>query len=70
MKKQKDLFILAEGISIEKSVKRYCESRNATPRLVAKVISTVSSMLEGIDDYSEEYLSSIIAAEYIRNKKL
>ena len=70
IEKQKDLFILAEGISIEKSVKRYCESRNATPRLVAKVISTVSSMLEGIDDYSEEYLSSIIAAEYIRNKKL
>lgn len=70
IEKQKDLFILAEGISIEKSVKRYCESRKATPRLVAKIISTVSSMLEGIDDYSEEYLLSIIEAEYIRNKKL
>lgn len=70
IEKQKDLFILAEGISIEKSVKLYCASRKATPRLVAKIISTVSSMLEGIDDYSEDYLLSIIAAEYIRNKKL
>jgi len=70
IEKQKDLFVLAEGISIEKTVKRYCEPRKATPRLVAKIISTVSSMLDGIDDYSEEYLLTIVEAEYIRNKKL
>ncbi|BBQ25320.1 MULTISPECIES: DEAD/DEAH box helicase [Aeromonas] len=70
IEKQKDLFVLAEGLSIEKTVKRYCESRKATPRLVAKIISTVSTMLEGIEDYSEEYLLTIVEAEYIRNRKL
>lgn len=70
IEKQKDLFVLAEGLSIEKTVKRYCESRKATPRLIAKIISTVSTMLEGIEDYSEEYLLTIVEAEYIRNKKL
>lgn len=70
IEQQKDLFVLAEGLSIEKTVKRYCESRKATPRLVAKIISTVTTMLEGIEDYSEEYLLTIVEAEYIRNKKL
>ncbi len=70
IEKQKDLFVLAEGISIEKSVRQYCESRKATPRLIAKIISTVSSMLEGIEDYSEEYLLTIVEVEYARNKKL
>ncbi|WCH26564.1 ATP-binding domain-containing protein [Aeromonas salmonicida] len=70
IEKQKDLFVLAEGLSIETTVKRYCESRKATPRLIAKIISTVSTMLEGIEDYSEEYLLTIVEAEYIRNKKL
>lgn len=70
IERQKDLFIIAEGISIEKSVKRYCEQNASTPRLIAKIINTVTSMLEGIDDYSEEYLLTIIEAEYRRNKKL
>ncbi|GLW39144.1 DNA helicase [Pectobacterium carotovorum subsp. carotovorum] len=67
---QKDFIVLSEGISIESAVKKYCSANGATPRLLAKVINSVSRMLEDMDDYTEEYLLSIIELEYKRNKKL
>lgn len=67
---QKDFIILSEGFSIDTAVKQYCTANGATPRLLAKVTNSVSKMLEDMDDYTEEYLLSIIELEYKRNKKL
>jgi superfamily I DNA and RNA helicase len=70
IEKQKDFIVLAEGFSIEKAVKAFCKARGATPRLVAKLISSVTKMLEDMDDYTEEYMLKIIELEYDRNKVL
>jgi hypothetical protein len=67
---QKDFIVLSEGFSIDAAVKQYCNANGATPRLLAKVTNSVSKMLEDMDDYTEEYLLSIIELEYKRNKKL
>ncbi|ELY4302243.1 DEAD/DEAH box helicase [Cronobacter turicensis] len=70
IEKQKDFIVLAEGLTIESAVKEYCATHGATPRLLAKVTNSVTRMLDDMDDYTEDYLYSIIELEYKRNKKL
>ena len=67
---QNDFIVLEDGFSIEKIVKDYCIPRSASPRLIAKVISSVTKIIEDIDDYSESYLMKLIELEYERNKIL
>ncbi|WP_148569663.1 DEAD/DEAH box helicase [Leclercia adecarboxylata] len=67
---QKDFIILEDGFSIETIVKDFCKPRSASPRLIAKIISSVTKIIEDIDDYSEAYLVKLIELEYERNKVL
>lgn len=65
----KDFIVLDEAISIEDFVKDYCSQRNASPRLVAKLISRISSIV-GDTDYDLDYLEKLLPIEYERHKVL
>lgn len=65
----KDFLVLDESISIEAFVKEYCNARDASPRLVAKLISRISTIV-GESDYDLEYLEKLLPIEYDRFKVL
>jgi len=66
---QREFIILDELSSIEDAVRSYCDEHGGSPRLIAKLISRVNQMLEN-SEYDEDYLYSIVKAEYERHKKL
>ncbi len=66
---QADLIVWDEKPSVEEYVRQFCEERGATPRLTAKLISRVSSIIEN-EDFDESYINSILDLEYQRNLKL
>lgn len=66
---QKDLIVVDEGISLDDYVRRFCSERDASPRLVAKLISRVTSILED-SEYDEAYLRGLLELEYGIHKKL
>lgn len=55
-----------------KMVRKYCEDKKPTPRLIAKVTHTVETIIAGLDDddVDDDYINRLIEIEYIRNKKL
>lgn len=65
----KDFIVLDESISIEEFVKEYCNARGASPRLVAKLISRISTIV-GDSDYDLDYLEKLLPIEYERFKVL
>lgn len=65
----KDFIVLDEAVSIEDFVKDFCEARDASPRLVAKLINRISAIV-GDADYDLEYLEKILPIEYDRYKVL
>lgn len=65
----KDFIVLDESISIEEFVKEYCNVRGASPRLVAKLISRISTIV-GDSDYDLDYLEKLLPIEYERFKVL
>ncbi|HFO4239171.1 TPA: hypothetical protein ACHJXI_004574, partial [Escherichia coli] len=69
---QKDYIILDESTSINQMVRKYCEDKKSTPRLIAKVTHTVETIIAGLDDddVDDDYINRLIEIEYIRNKKL
>lgn len=67
--RQKEFLVLDEAETIEDAVRRFCESKGATPRLIAKIISRVKKIV-GDDDFDKAYLEGIIALEYDRNCRL
>lgn len=66
---QAELIIWDEKPSIDEYVRKFCEGKNATPRLVAKLISRITAMI-GNEDFDEQYINSMIELEYKRNLKL
>ena len=66
---QKDLIVLDEQHSIEAYVQSYCEGKNPTPRLIAKLISRMT-MIIGDDEYSDSEINALLDIEYNRNLKL
>jgi len=66
---QSELFVFEEADSIEDVVRSYCSARGATPRLIAKLVSRVSTII-GDSEYDADYLNSILQLEYDRYKKL
>lgn len=66
---QGELFVFEEADSIEDVVRSYCAARGATPRLIAKLVSRVSTII-GDSEYDADYLNSILQLEYDRYKKL
>jgi len=66
---QKDFIVIDEQVSTEEYVRQYCSGRGATPRLVAKLISRINSMVKD-SDYDEEYLDRLLEIEYERHRQL
>lgn len=66
---QREFIIVDEAPSIEEFVRQFCAEKAATPRLVAKLINRLTSIV-GETDYDEEYLADILEAEYKRHKVL
>lgn len=67
---QKDFIVLDEQVSVEEYVRQYCSLRGATPRLVAKLISRINTIVSDSSDYDEEYLDGLLRVEYERHRKL
>ncbi|MFB4404481.1 DEAD/DEAH box helicase [Pseudomonas inefficax] len=65
----REYIVLDELSSVEDVVRGYCAKRDASPRLVAKLISRINLMTDD-GEYDEDYLNRIIKAEYERFKKL
>lgn len=65
----REFIVLDEVSSIEELVRNYCEERGGSPRLIARLISRVNILVED-GDYDENYLRTIIPAEYERYKKI
>ncbi|MFP0197778.1 DEAD/DEAH box helicase [Pseudomonas sp. PHC1] len=68
---QREFIVLDELPSLEKIVRDFCKEKeaNPSPRLIAKLIDRVGSIV-GDADYDEEYLEMILNAEYQRNKMI
>lgn len=69
IKAQQEFIVLDELPSIENAVRKYCAERDATPRLVGKIISRLNKII-GEGDYDEDYLNALIKAEYDRHLSL
>ncbi len=66
---QGDLILWDEKPSIEEYVRRFCEGRNATPRLIAKLISRINTIV-GDEECDDAYINSMLEVEYERHLKL
>lgn len=66
---QVDLFVVDESKSLEDVVRSFCSERGATPRLVAKLVNRITTII-GDGDFDNDYLKSILELEYDRHKKL
>lgn len=68
---QREFIVLDELPTLEKIVREFCAGKeaNPSPRLIAKLIDRVSSIV-GDADYDQEYLDMILSAEYQRNRML
>lgn len=66
---QKDLFVLEEAESIEKVVRKFCKEKGATPRMVGKLISRITTVV-GDGEFDDDYLANLLELEYDRHKKL
>ncbi|MDP1539907.1 MAG: ATP-binding domain-containing protein [Moraxellaceae bacterium] len=66
---QQDLFVLEEAESIESYIRSFCNEKEASPRLVAKLVSRITSII-GDGDFDEDYLANLLELEYERHKKL
>jgi superfamily I DNA and RNA helicase len=66
---QKDLIVLDEQHSIEAYVQSFCKGKNATPRLYAKLVSRMTTII-GDDEYTDLEINSFLEIEYNRNLKL
>lgn len=67
--KQKDFLVLNEKLSVEEMVREYCENKDPTPRLLAKLISRAKEFAES-GDFDKEILTEFLDIEYKRNLKL
>ncbi|MBF4987598.1 DEAD/DEAH box helicase [Methylophilus sp. 14] len=72
IKNQKDYIILENQFSVEKLVKDFCAEKTppASPRLVAKLISRMNSILNDTEDLDEDIINNYLKFEYEVNKKL
>ncbi|MBY8291179.1 ATP-binding domain-containing protein [Vibrio fluvialis] len=66
---QDDLIIWDDKPSIEDYIRQFCIEKKATPRLVAKLISRISSII-GDEDFDQNYIDSLLEIEYERNLSL
>ncbi|SNY65049.1 DEAD/DEAH box helicase [Stenotrophomonas sp. CC120223-11] len=66
---QQQYIVLEERSSLDDSVREFCNTRGASPRLTAKLISRIHDII-GDSDYDETYLKQILEAEYGRNKSI
>jgi superfamily I DNA and RNA helicase len=66
---QAALIVLDEQPTIEAYVLAYCDDKNSTPRLIAKLISRLNTII-GDDELDELYINSMLDIEYKRNLKL
>jgi superfamily I DNA and RNA helicase len=66
---QQDLIVLDEQHSIEEYVHNYCDGKNPTPRLIAKLVNRMSSIIAD-NEYSDSEIYAILEIEYKRNLKL
>lgn len=66
---QREFLVLDEVPSIEEIVRAYCGEKetNPSPRLIAKLIDRISTMV-GDTDYDQDYLEALLNAEYLRHK--
>lgn len=66
---QQALIVWQEEPSIEDKVTTFCEEKEATPRLKAKLIQRMVEML-GDEDFDDEYFYELINVEFKRYEKL
>jgi superfamily I DNA and RNA helicase len=67
--KQGEFIVLDELPSIEEIVRAFCAEKeaNPSPRLIAKLIDRITTMV-GDADYDQEYLDALLSAEYLRHR--
>jgi len=66
---QEDMILWDEMPSIEDCVRQFCKEKNATPRLVGKLISRMNAIISD-EDCDESYINSMLEIEYRRHLKL
>lgn len=64
---QQEYIIVDESNSLEEIVKQFCYARNASPRLLSKLVSRIT-MIVGDSDYDDEYIQGLLAVEYERHR--
>lgn len=69
LENQEDLILLDEKPTVEEYVNKYCDGKNPTPRLHAKLVSRLTTII-GDDEYDEADIHSMLEIEYKRNVKL
>jgi len=66
---QADTILWDETPSVEDYVRRFCKDKDASPRLIAKLINRISAIV-GDEECDEIYINSILDIEYPRHLKL
>ncbi|MNJ68893.1 hypothetical protein D3C77_651860 [compost metagenome] len=66
---QDDMILLDDSPLIEDYVNQFCEGKSATPRLIAKLISRMQTII-GDEECSESYIKAMLEIEYERHVKL
>lgn len=66
---QNTMLVWDDTPSVEDLVKEFCEEKNATPRLRAKLIQRMNELMEDVE-YEEDYFFSVLNAEFKRFEKL
>ncbi|WP_300173809.1 ATP-binding domain-containing protein [uncultured Aliivibrio sp.] len=66
---QNDMIVWDEGPTIEERIREYCDSKDASPRLTAKLVHRVGDMMYDIE-FEESYFNEIMVLEYKRNEQL
>ncbi|WP_447017858.1 DEAD/DEAH box helicase [Shewanella algae] len=67
---QNDMFSMNENLSIEDMVSEFCAENDCSPRLKAKLIQRMRSILESEEEVEDEYFYELLKLEYNRYKKL
>jgi superfamily I DNA and RNA helicase len=66
---QQEFIVLDQMQTVEEVVRQFCSERGASPRLVAKLINRINTMI-GDSEYDDGYLDTLLNMEYERHRML
>lgn len=66
---QQEFIVLDQVQTVEEVVRQFCSERDASPRLIAKLINRINTMI-GDSEYDDDYLDALLNVEYERHRML